>query len=109
MHPLLEPIVWPRVDDAVWWDAGEPGVCDGHAREEQFLGRVRITVEREQAARVEGISRKCPVHVLPIGIPVDLDRDPAHGGNRKHLLPVGGDTRPHVEAAAAWMPENVDK
>ena len=69
-QPSKEALERPAVDDAVGRYAGQ--------------ARVRIAVEREQAAGVERGRGQLEVHVLPRRIAVDFDGHFAAGGVGEH-------------------------
>jgi hypothetical protein len=78
-------------------------MCDGDVDVVQLGMRVRVAVEREQAAVLERTRRQLVVDVLPIPRPVNLDRHLPLRGDGEHAIPVGADPGPHVEPAALRM------
>src|ERR1700719_53001 len=80
---------------------------DRGLREFPFRGRVRVAVEREDAAGAERAARQPVIDVLTSRIPIDLDR---HGCARRRLedtLPVRPHTRTHTVLAPSRVPEDV--
>ena len=60
-HPLLQPLVAPAVDHPLGRNAGDARVGDRVVGEAQLADRVRVAVEREEAARLERLARELVV------------------------------------------------
>src|SRR5688572_20397250 len=108
LRPVQEFLLGPVVDDARLRDSCEPGVRDGDVDEVELGMRMRVAVEREQAAVLERARRQLVMDVLSIPRSVDLDRHLPLRGNLEHAIPVGADTRPDVEPPPLRMAENTD-
>src|SRR5262249_60139239 len=75
LRPFEQPGRRPGVDHARRGNAGEPRVRQRIILVPQLAARMRVAVEREQAAGVERLARERVIQVLAIGIAVELDRD----------------------------------
>src|SRR5262245_18328583 len=92
LHPLHQPVAAPAVDDTILRNAGDPRVGERVLAEVELSDRVRVAVESEETAGCQRPSREREVHVLPVPVAVDLDRDVAGGGLGEHAIPFGLDS-----------------
>ena len=81
---------------------------DGDQRIVELRGRVRVAVEREQAAGADRARRQRVVDVLARGIAVDLDRDAGARGLCEYRVPVGRDARARAVLPPARMAQDVN-
>jgi hypothetical protein len=63
-------------------------VRDRVVAEPQLGDRVRVAVEREDAAGIESTPREQIVDVLPVPVSIELDRDTAPGRLLEHDVPI---------------------
>ena len=74
----------------------------------QLARRVRVAVEREQAAGSQRVAGQRVVQILARRIAVDLDRDPAGRRRLEHQRPLDGQPGTRPELAAARVGQHVD-
>ena len=74
----------------------------------QLKSRMRVAVEREQAAGGERVGRQCMVEILTGWVAIDLDGDARPRGSGKHHRPVRHYTGTRSGDAAARVREDAD-
>ena len=76
------------VDDAVGSDPGPLRPLTAAGQPVQLTRRVRVGVDREQTARLDGDGQQPVRGFLALGAAVDLDRDVVLATGREHLLRI---------------------
>ena len=83
-------------------------MCDSGLREDPLVRRVRVAVEREDAASIERTARELVIDVLTTRVAIDLDRNGSLGCCLEDSIPVGRDAGPRAVLRPLWMSEDVD-
>ena len=84
-------------------------MCQCRVCVRELRRRVRIAIEREEAARFKGAGGQRVIEVLSRWIAIDLNRDAALSGRCKYRVPVGDDTGAGPGDATSRVGENPDR
>jgi hypothetical protein len=82
----------PTIDDSFGGNTRKTRIGERGLGKRKLRGGMRIAVECEETARLQGAGRQRMIEILPCGIAIDFDRHASLSRGGEHRVPIGDHT-----------------